>query len=106
MNTCRTCVPGNNVCSPIDHFPNASVAEYGVIKNDEQAIRAEIFARGPVATGLFGPPLSNYTGGIFDDANAPRTSTHAVSIVGWGLDEVTSQKYWVVRNSWGEYWVS
>ena len=31
-------------------------------------------------------------------------TTHVVSIVGWGIDEETELKYWIVRNSWGTYW--
>lgn len=105
LNTCRTCVHGTGACFALDTFPNATVAEYGIIENDVEAIQAEIFARGPVSAGLWGKSLSNFQGGrIFDDADAPRNSTHAVSIVGWGSDEEKKQKYWIVRNSWGEYW--
>ena len=76
------------------------------------AIKSEIYARGPVVAGLAGHPLTNYTGGIYDDVTASRNMTHAVSIVGWGTQEQDDndttggekRQYWIVRNSWGEYW--
>ena len=101
FNTCRTCMHGSNLCSEIKRFPNASVAEYGFIENDVEAIQAEIFARGPVAAGLWGKALSDYSKGVFDDINSPTNLTHAVSIVGWGTESETGRKYWIVRNSWG-----
>jgi cathepsin X len=68
------------------------------------AMKAEIFARGPIVVSLNGKGLADYVGGVYDDQSAPKTLTHAVSIVGWGKDESTSTSYWIVRNSWGEYW--
>jgi cathepsin C len=29
---------------------------------------------------------------------------HSVVIIGWGVDEVTNTKYWIVRNSYGSTW--
>eukprot|EP00536_Pseudo-nitzschia_multiseries_P012160 jgi/Psemu1/260362/estExt_Genewise1Plus.C_4480029 len=124
LNTCRTCdtfVEGGGTCREIDAVPNATVAEYGYYSYGNitvliRAVKAEIFARGPVN----GHGLANYTGGIYSDATASKTTTHAVSITGWGTDSnndgggdgggetetetESDQEYWIVRNSWGEYW--
>jgi cathepsin X len=110
ISTCKTCTP--NQCREIDIFPNATIAEYGTIDKKTvkhntsvvEAIRAEIFVRGPVVAVIAGHPLTDYRGGIFDDVNATRKTTHAVSLVGWGTEEETGRKFWIVRNSWGQYW--
>ena len=44
-------------CSEIDYFPNATVAEYGLIELDENVvnkIKTELFVRGPVAATING----------------------------------------------------
>ena len=97
----------------IDHFPNASIAEYGVIRLEDeessdpmlvmQMIKAEIFARGPVAAAVNGRALHEYSGGIYKDITASQNTTHAVSIVGWGVDDEDGSTYYVGRNSWGGY---
>lgn len=128
MNTCRTCTAFagrfNMHCNEIDHFPNATIAEYGTIEigNDTSTalateshepsnivhkIQAEIYARGPVAAAVAGRSLHNYTGGIFTDDSASRETTHMVSLVGWGTSGDGSgngTRYWIARNSWGSYW--
>lgn len=104
INTCRTCSTFSDMggfCSALDTFPNASIAEYGLIEG-EDAIMAEIYARGPVAAGVDADPLHDYKGGIVTD-NPAYEINHIVSIVGWGTTP-EGLKYWVVRNSWGEYW--
>ncbi len=103
MNICRTCTPEGD-CFSINEFPNATVAEYGSYQNEVDAVKAEIFARGPVAASVAGASLRDYQGGIFDNVTAPKETTHAVSIVGWGTDESNGRQFWIVRNSWGEYW--
>lgn len=45
----------------------------------------------------------NYTGGVYINTTAVDYVNHAVSIVGWGVDE-NGTKFWNVRNSWGSYW--
>jgi cathepsin X len=94
-------------CSEIDYFPNATVAEYGLIDFDEdvvESIMTEIFVRGPVAATINAEPIVHYKGGVFTDTSHSQDTNHIVSITGWGTDEETGKQYWIVRNSWGEYW--
>jgi len=108
-NTCRTCDTFGGMggkCVEIDSFPNATVAEYGgysLFESDKvHKIKAEIFARGPVAAGVNAEPIVGYKGGIVKDRNLlHKLINHVVSIVGWGKEGDT--EYWIVRNSWGEY---
>jgi len=113
--TCRTCdtfAGMGGSCTEIDHFPNATVAEYGMVSFMEHtllgdlihAIKSEIFVRGPVATGINAEPIVPYKGGIFRDTSNGKGVNHIVSIVGWGTEKETGVEYWIIRNSWGQYW--
>jgi len=112
--TCKTCdtfAGMGGACTEIDYFPNATVAEYGLIDFDPDdnegnchKIMAEIYSRGPVAATINAEPIVRYSGGIFTDDSFDQQTNHIVSIVGWGTDEATGTKYWIVRNSWGQYW--
>ena len=125
-NTCRTCGmkiipsihPFSEECSEIVIFPNASIAEYGTIeRNHDQddeddpkksaklvhKIKAEIFARGPVAAVINGKALHEYHGGVYTNTTASKVPGHVVSIVGWGKMK-DGNTYWICRNSWGQYW--
>mmetsp|Transcript_8839 Transcript_8839/g.16064 ORF Transcript_8839/g.16064 Transcript_8839/m.16064 type:complete len:373 (-) Transcript_8839:412-1530(-) len=110
MNTCKTCTnpwrgDGNGGCVEIVHFPNATIAEYGTYHHDLHGMMAEIFARGPIKASISADPIRDYHGGIIYDDPAIRNldHNHGISIVGWGK-EVDGIQYWIVRNSWGEYW--
>mmetsp|Transcript_13958 Transcript_13958/g.16933 ORF Transcript_13958/g.16933 Transcript_13958/m.16933 type:complete len:346 (+) Transcript_13958:158-1195(+) len=106
MNTCRTCSTfeaNGGFCGAISEFPNASIAEYGEV-NGADNIMKEVFARGPVACGVNANEIVNYKGGIIDLPHKSRMIDHIVSIVGWGKDDASGDKYWIVRNSWGQYW--
>ena len=48
--------------------------------------------------------LDDYTGGLYCDDQTWEGTSHEVSVVGWGVDEETGEKYWNVRNSWGSHW--
>ena len=107
QNICRTCDTFGGMggkCTEIDFFPNATVAEYGMIDNDVDKIMTEIYTRGPVAATINAEPIVDYMGGVFSDTQYSQDTNHIVSIVGWGVDETTGKKHWIVRNSWGQYW--
>ena len=89
---------------------NATVAEYGTYSflTDPSGIvhklQSEIYARGPVATGVNAEPIVEYTGGRVDDTKFWHMMVnHIVSIVGWETDSETGNVYWIVRNSWGMF---
>lgn len=121
INTCRTCSgfsDSGGHCVELPYFPNATVAEWGEIggsitpKEQTHKIKAEIFARGPVACTINADPLRNYPmkddgsfweGGVLDDEEASQSTNHIVSITGWGKDEKTGKDYWIIRNSWVSY---
>ena len=107
INTCRTCDHSGN-CYAVEIFPNASIAEYGTysyytggFSAVADKIKAEIYARGPVATGVNAEPLLEYSGGVvYDTSFFHKMVNHIVSIVGWDTDPATGEQYWIVRNSW------
>ena len=67
-------------------------------------MKAEIFHRGPIACGVNAEQILNYQGGILDLPKESREVSHIVSIAGWGFDTKKNNEYWIIRNSWGEYW--
>jgi len=67
-------------------------------------IKAEVYSRVPVAAGINAEPILRYKGGVVKTGGiVDMIVDHVVSIVGWGVDEEVDE-YWIVRNSWGQYW--
>ena len=67
-------------------------------------MKAEIFARGPIACGVHADmKFVNYTGGIYEEVLQQPQINHEIAVVGWGINEEGTE-YWVGRNSWGTYW--
>jgi cathepsin X len=98
---CKSCMGFNATCTTPATFPLWKVSEYGSVRG-EKDMMAEIYARGPLACSIDATKkLEEYTGGIFKEFTIPMAN-HVVSVVGFGEEDGT--KYWIVRNSWGNYW--
>jgi cathepsin X len=105
FNECGTCAPGGS-CSTITSEMKFKISDFGTIPATVDAIRAEIYARGPVSCGIDATAgLEKYTGGIYSEYNPRPSINHIISIIGWGVDPTNSTNpYWIVRNSWGTPW--
>lgn len=72
-------------CRAIPHgsIPNVTISEFGSIEpGNIHAIKAEIYARGPIKTAIHAEGIMNYTGGILgsdDDPASPMTTVSMAS---------------------------
>merc|ERR1712212_28184 len=79
------------------------VSQYGMIRGGRDAIKAEIYKRGPVSCGIMSTKkLHEYKGGIYKEHHTAPQENHILNIVGWGVEN--GVEYWIGRNSWGEPW--
>jgi len=102
LNVARTCGSFDKEggsCTGLSNYPNVTVAEYGSISGKD-AMMKEIYERGPIACGIDAGPLLNWETGIIKEKSM--STDHVISVVGWGKEG--DDGYWIVRNSWGEYW--
>ncbi|GLD91885.1 hypothetical protein PINS_up000418 [Pythium insidiosum] len=91
---CRTCEPQVKVTGYQDLDPN-----------DEEALKAAV-AQQPVSVAIEAdqPEFQFYKSGVFDKPCGTELD-HGVLVVGYGTAE-NGQKYWKVKNSWGDKWGS
>merc|ERR1719433_133885 len=104
INVARTCGSfgkEGGPCTGLSRFPNATISDYGSISGKDVMMK-EIYMRGPIACGIDAMPLLNFETGIATDKGSG--VDHVVSVVGWGKDDAQNLQYWIIRNSWGEYW--
>merc|ERR1712032_1667304 len=100
-NIARTCGTFGEDCVGLNKYPNVTLADHGTIRGKD-AMQKEIFNRGPIACGINAVPIEDYVGGISAEGFSLSTD-HVISVVGWGTDEKEGL-YWIIRNSWGQYW--
>jgi len=104
INKCQNCMPGKG-CWAVADYPTVGVSEYGTILGEQQMM-AEIVARGPIVCGIDAGPIVDWympqAAGVFTGGVNDNDIDHAISVVGFGTENGTP--YWLIRNSWGEYW--
>jgi len=94
------------------HIANYSYATPGCndacSNQDEQLLQTNLYEVAPVSVCVDASVWQSYTGGVLDSSsgcqNAYSALDHCVQLVGYGLDPVTKEKYWLVRNSWNTSW--
>ncbi|CAM0953661.1 unnamed protein product [Alopecurus aequalis] len=85
--------------------PAATISGYQAVPdNDEDALAAAV-ANQPVSVGIDGsdPSFKLYSGGIMTGDACGTELHHAVTVVGYGVEQ-DGTSYWLLKNSWGETW--
>ncbi|XP_065219741.1 procathepsin L-like [Planococcus citri] len=73
--------------------------------NNESQMKSYLFNNGPLLAVINdSPSFKDYKGGIYKDEECVKSGgEHNVLIVGFNETE-QGEKYWIVKNSWGEEW--
>jgi C1A family cysteine protease len=81
------------------------------LSTDEYAAAGWLSKNGAILLGIFPVPKSmrSYQGGVYsptEEECGGAERTHSMAIVGYDLDGKDSDgvPYWIVKNSWGDWW--
>lgn len=73
-------------------------------ENEYEPLLRAVAERGPAAVSVAAGEWSTYGSGIFDSCTSNAVIDHAVTLIGYGKDAKTNEKYWTIKNSWGLQW--
>jgi cathepsin L len=85
-------------------------ASFGMIgwetlpKNEYEPLIRALAEEGPVAVSVSAGTWFDYDSGVFDNCAKDAVIDHAVTAIGYGEDQESGSKYWLIQNSWGQDW--
>jgi len=99
--TSSTCSISSASCTKV--LKAGDVTGYTSVSQTENALEAAVTQQ-PVSIAIEADQqvFQHYTGGVLTSEACGETLDHGVLIVGYGTDN--GQKYWKVKNSWGNGW--
>ena len=104
-------VPGciKPYCTSITRPFKSYKIEPGSIRSlaDERSIQIELMTNGPVRASMkVYRDFHSYKSGVYSHTVSDANGSHAVRIIGWGVDAKSRVPYWICANSWGTSWGS
>jgi len=85
--------------------------EFGLIgwmklpENKLLPVKQALVTHGPLGVAIMvGDLFQMYFSGVLPACEKEAVINHAVTLVGFGEDEATSEKFWRIQNSWGADW--
>jgi cathepsin L len=73
-------------------------------ENEYEPLIRAVAEHGPVAVSVGASGWNSYGAGIFDGCGVDAEIDHAVVLMGYGFDADRNQKFWSIKNSWGQSW--
>ncbi|KAH8370498.1 hypothetical protein KR093_003683 [Drosophila rubida] len=86
-----------------EHIGAQVAGTVGVASEDESALAAAVAEKGPISVAVDASFFQHYQGGVLNESSCQGGVNHGVVVVGYGRDDIGGD-YWLVKNSWGEYW--
>jgi cathepsin L len=98
--------------NPNGYYKKAVLTEwYNKWDSTEEEMK-NLVLTGAVSTSVKANFMGGYHGGVWDDPRCCEQTTdpnckwqmnHAVTVVGYGHDQASGKDYWLVKNSWGNW---
>jgi len=87
------------------HPSSLSVAAFTSLPaNKGSHLLNAVATHGPVVVSADGGAWFGYSTGVFSGCQKDTVVNHAVVALGYGHDQASNKKFWLIRNSWGPDW--